>query len=105
MAPAPMMAIFKGTARYAAWRANSQWTGAGCTGAASSFAASSCLRRIGRSTNHAISAATAFMMLATTNTACQLPVMAGDTLGRGTLHRALRLGRHRQPAVRLDQFA
>jgi len=43
-----------------------------------------CLRRIGLSTNQAISAAMAFMMLATMNTACQLPEAAASTLDSGT---------------------
>ena len=40
--------------------------------------------RIGRNTNQAINAATAFMTLATTNTAYQLPVIAVSMLDRGT---------------------
>jgi hypothetical protein len=42
------------------------------------------LRRRGLRTNQAISAATAFMRLATTKTAVQLPVEAARTLPSGT---------------------
>ena len=50
-----------------------------------------CLRRIGRSTNHAISAATAFIKLATMNTVCQLQVAAASTLDSGTSSEAVPL--------------
>ena len=40
--------------------------------------------RIGLSTNHPISAAAMFITAATTNTACQLPVLATSTLDNGT---------------------
>jgi len=46
--------------------------------------AEACRRRIGRSTNHASSAAIALIALAATNTACQLPVEALNTLDSGT---------------------
>jgi hypothetical protein len=42
------------------------------------------LRRMGLRTNQAMTAATAFMMLATTKTVVQLPVAAARTLPSGT---------------------
>src|SRR5712692_10088761 len=60
--------------------------------AATSMRADSiCVRRIGRNTNHAISAATAFMMLAVMKTACQLPVIVVSTLDKGTRSEAVPL--------------
>lgn len=47
--------------------------------------------RIGRSTNHASSAATALMALAITNTACQSPATAASTLDSGTSSEAVPL--------------
>ena len=48
-------------------------------------------RRIGRNTNHASSAASAFMTLATMNTACQPPVAVASTLDSGTSSEAVPL--------------
>src|SRR5216683_7388122 len=50
-----------------------------------------CVRRIGRNTNQAISAAIAFMMLAVMKTACQLPVIVVSTLDKGTRSEAVPL--------------
>ncbi len=63
-----------------------------------------CLRRIGLNTNHAISAATAFMMLATMNTACQLPVAAASTLDSGTSSEAVPLAVYSRPALAAAYF-
>ena len=60
--------------------------------AATSMRADSiCVRRIGRNTNQAISAAIAFMMLAVMKTACQLPVIVVSTLDKGTRSEAVPL--------------
>src|SRR6266850_1758652 len=64
---------------------------AGSAATTSMRAVSICVRRIGRNTNHAISAAIAFMMLAVMKTACQLPVIAASTLDRGTRSEAVPL--------------
>src|SRR5438045_5830110 len=63
-----------------------------------------CLRRIGRRTNHAIAAAAAFMMLATMNTACQLPVAAASTLESGTSSDAVPLAVYSRPALAAANF-
>src|SRR5712692_2235609 len=57
----------------------------------STRADSICVRRIGRNTNQAISAAIAFMMLAVMKTACQLPVIVVSTLDKGTRSEAVPL--------------
>src|SRR5258706_15916521 len=49
------------------------------------------VRRIGRNTNQASSAAIAFMMLAVMKTACQLPVIAVSTLDKGARSEAVPL--------------
>src|ERR1700736_1056650 len=51
--------------------------------ATSRRADSICVRRIGRNTNQAISAAIAFMMLAVMKTACHLPVLVCCMLDKG----------------------
>src|SRR3569833_2047487 len=54
---------------------------------------------MGRSTNQASKAATAFMMLATMNTACQLPVAAVSALDSGTSSAAVPLAVYSKPAL------
>src|SRR5438876_8952988 len=55
--------------------------------------------RIGFSTNHAISAAAAFISAATTNTACQVPVAATSKLESGTSSDAVPLAVYSRPAL------
>src|SRR3569833_294184 len=54
---------------------------------------------MGRSTNQASKAATAFMMLATMTTACQLPVAAVSALDSGTSSAAVPLAVYSKPAL------
>ena len=68
----------------AAMRTVEQLSYAACSAVTPMRADSICVRRIGRKTNQAINAATAFMMLAVMKTACQLPVIVVNTLDKGT---------------------
>src|SRR5437660_3657753 len=71
--------------------------GAAIAGAAFSIFAKRA-RRIGRRTNHAISAATAFMAAATMNTECQPPDCATSTLDSGTSNDAVPFAVYNAPA-------
>src|SRR5438552_14055586 len=62
-------------------------------------------RRIGFSTNHASSAAAAFITLATMKTACQLAVIAVNTLDSGTRSDAVPFAVYSMPALAAAYFA
>ena len=62
------------------------------------------MRRIGFNTNHASSAAAAFMTLATMNTACQLPVIAVSMLDSGTSSDAVPFAVYSMPALAAAYF-
>src|SRR5438067_4937425 len=101
-APASASVLAQTSVQAASWGSPSGcYTAGAATGAGAGvarLAAAMCLRRIGFNTNQAISAATAFMMLATMNTACQPPVAAASTLDKGTSSEAVPFAVYIRPA-------